>query len=154
MPRAVLTSSPCFLRFFSHPRADREAVADAVQQFLKSCQPFFNKLEAVARDTTFRSNPLPYSVYATVDLLKEVFLVSAHAWNRQLCSKKCTKHRFVLVWGLEFVDVSQQLCDRLKQLLLTCESSHLLSLADSDPLGYTGPVAQLFSLPYAFLGRC
>lgn len=46
---------------------------------------------------------------------------------------------------LEFVDVSQQLCDRLKQLLLTCESFDLLSLADSDPLGYTGPSAQLFS---------
>lgn len=46
------------------------------------------------------------------------------------------------------MDVSQQLCDRLKQLLLTCESFNLLSLADSDPLGYTGPFAQLFSLTY------
>lgn len=54
---------------------------------------------------------------------------------------------YSFLW-LEFVDVSQQLCDRLKQLLLTCESFNLLSLADSDPLGYTGPFAQLFSLTY------
>lgn len=40
---------------------------------------------------------------------------------------------------LQFADVSQQLCDRLKQLLLTCASCKLLSLVDSDPLGYKGP---------------
>lgn len=44
------------------------------------------------------------------------------------------------------MDVSQQLCDRLKQLLLTCASGKLLSLVDSDPLGYAGPSARLFSL--------
>eukprot|EP00066_Takifugu_rubripes_P021572 XP_011610838.1 PREDICTED: UPF0575 protein C19orf67 homolog [Takifugu rubripes] len=84
---------------YSHSYADRETVVNIVQHFLQSCQPFFNKLEAVARDTAFKSNTLPYNVYTM------------------------------------FVDVSQQLCDRLKQLLLTCESFNLLSLADSDPLG-------------------
>lgn len=55
---------------YSHSQVDREAVVNAVQHFLKSCQPFFNKLEAVARDTAFRPNPLPLNVYAMVLYLR------------------------------------------------------------------------------------
>lgn len=55
---------------YSHSQVDREAVVNAVQHFLKSCQPFFNKLEAVARDTAFRPNPLPLNVYTMVLYLR------------------------------------------------------------------------------------
>lgn len=51
---------------YSHSYADRETVVNTVQHFLQSCQPFFNKLEAVARDTAFKPNALPYNVYTMV----------------------------------------------------------------------------------------
>lgn len=68
MPRAVLIMPlrcPCFPPY-SHSHVDREIVVNAVQHFLQSCQPFFNKLEAVARDAAFKSNALPYNVFTMV----------------------------------------------------------------------------------------
>lgn len=64
----AFTTSLCFLpppSSNSHSR-DRETILNTVQHFLKSCQPFFNKLEAVARDAEFRPNPLPYDVSSKV----------------------------------------------------------------------------------------
>lgn len=50
----------------SQSQVDGEAVVNSVQHFLKSCQPFFNKLDTVARNTALSPNPLPSDVYKTV----------------------------------------------------------------------------------------
>lgn len=50
----------------SHLQVDGEAVVNTLHLFLKSCQPFFNKLDAVARTTAFSPNPLPCDVYKKV----------------------------------------------------------------------------------------
>lgn len=50
----------------SHLQVDGEAVVNIVQHFLKSCQPFFNKLDTVARNKAFSSSPLPSDVYIKV----------------------------------------------------------------------------------------
>lgn len=126
----------------SQSQVDGEAVVNSVQHFLKSCQPFFNKLDTVARKTALSPNPLPSDVYKTVLKKKEKLVTSFPCLYGPTCSKA------LLCWWLQFADVSQQLCDRLKQLLLTCASCKLLSLVDSDPLGYTGPLAPLFYLTY------
>lgn len=60
----------CFSSFLpppsSHLQVDGEAVVNTLHHFLKSCQPFFNKLDTVARSTAFSPNPLACNVFKKV----------------------------------------------------------------------------------------
>ncbi|XP_014192989.1 UPF0575 protein C19orf67 homolog [Haplochromis burtoni] len=75
----------------------RDTVVTAVQNFLYTCQPFFNHLEHLTRSIVSQSNPLP--------------------------AESCTR----------LLDFSQQLCDKLEQMLLRCSSYNLLSLDEKEP---------------------
>ncbi|XP_049899619.1 UPF0575 protein C19orf67 homolog [Epinephelus moara] len=79
-------------------QAESEALADAVQSFLYTCQPYFNHLESTRAMSQLTLQP--YDIY--------------------------TMH-------MQLLDLSQQLCDRLEQLVLTYASYNVLCLDESDP---------------------
>ncbi|XP_055365539.1 UPF0575 protein C19orf67 homolog isoform X2 [Betta splendens] len=86
---------------------ERRTVAAKAQTLLQSCQPFFSDLEAGARSTR------PLVVPVTRRQLE----------NEKAHLRKCMK----------LCEFSQQLCDRLEQLVLTFCSYDLLCVDDTDP---------------------
>lgn len=64
---------------------DETAVVNTVQHFLKSCQPFFNKLDTVARNTAVSPNLLPCDVYKKVlKNIKICHIFSLSVWTNVL----------------------------------------------------------------------
>lgn len=69
----------------SHSQMDETAVVNTVQHFLKSCQPFFNKLDTVARNTAVSPNLLPCDVYKKVlKNIKICHIFSLSVWTNVL----------------------------------------------------------------------
>lgn len=64
----------CFLTFpvcsCRQGQIDTQALAAAVPNFLFSCQPYFNQLEAAAGGMESQLTPLPFDAYAAVHFLK------------------------------------------------------------------------------------
>ncbi|KAM3623750.1 uncharacterized protein V6R79_015167 [Siganus canaliculatus] len=87
-----------------HTLIERKDLAGAVPNFLYTCQPYFNHLETIARSTVL---PLLLSI---------------------VCVCVCVCARYV-----QLLDLSQQLCDRLQQLVLTFASHSLLCLDETEP---------------------
>ncbi|KAF6730279.1 UPF0575 protein C19orf67-like [Oryzias melastigma] len=85
----------CLVSRKSH--MDKQTLTPAVLTLLRTCQPFFRRLESTARSTASKPSHLSAGV----------------------CAK--------------LLDFSQQLSDRLEQLLLTYASYDILSLEEADP---------------------
>ncbi|XP_061584784.1 UPF0575 protein C19orf67 homolog [Cololabis saira] len=94
---------------------EREALAAAVLTLLHTCQPFFNHLESAARGT-----------------------MSAYNHPNEMSYKN------LLFVCLQLLDVSQQLSDRLEQLVLAYASADLLCLDETQP----------HSVSHFCVGRC
>ncbi|XP_072239810.1 UPF0575 protein C19orf67 homolog [Leuresthes tenuis] len=95
----------CLVSGQSH--LEREALVAAVSSLLFTCRPFFNYLESTARSTVLQNTHHPVDVYNMTE---------------NFCSV-C----------VQLLDFSQQLCDRLEQLVLIYASYDFLSLDETEP---------------------
>ncbi|XP_014841674.1 PREDICTED: UPF0575 protein C19orf67 homolog isoform X1 [Poecilia mexicana] len=100
---------------------DREALAAAVSSLLYTCQPYFNHLESTGRSTVSLCAHKPSEFCSKLCGLKSVVSEgnTLTLQRRSFC--------------LQLLSFSQQLCDRLEQLLLTYASYDLISLDESEP---------------------
>ncbi|KAF3687494.1 UPF0575 protein C19orf67 -like protein [Channa argus] len=123
-----LQSMQLQLQFFMHKADDlhsclvngqghveRDALAAAVVSFLYTCQPYFNHLESTVRSTRTQHTSLALNIYT--QLLEQTFF-----YVKNICR------------GL--LDIYQQLCDKLEQLVLSCASYNLLCLEETEPNSY------------------
>ncbi|XP_029948774.1 UPF0575 protein C19orf67 homolog [Salarias fasciatus] len=100
---------------------DKDLVTRAARKLLSNSLTFFNSVESSARNTT--SQHLP------VEICSKCRVVSQNLKKHHASTGPC------LCLCVQLLKFSQQLCDSMEQLLLTCADENLFSVDESDPLG-------------------